>query len=82
MTTTYEIEKELTSETGHGHGCWEVFAEKMVEDGKAVAGNYHDEIKDAKGKTITLWMAYEEYLTNGGCEWQDGCPGTEYTGEE
>lgn len=72
----HEAERELTSQSGHGRGCWEVFAEEMAEK-HGIDGQPFDEING-----ITLWMAYEESLAAGECRRQTGCPGTEYEGEE
>lgn len=64
----HDIEKDLTAETEHGHGCWEVFAEKMAET-HGLDGRHDDELDG-----LTLWMHYEEFITGGGCEEQAGCP--------
>lgn len=77
MTIDQDTERELTSETGHGHGCWEIFAEHAVEAGRAATGRHDDEVDG-----VTLWIKYEEFLAAGGCEREIGCPGTEYEGDE
>lgn len=76
MTIDQDTERELTSETGHGHGCWEIFAEKAVEAGRAATGRHDDEVGG-----VTLWIEYEEFLAAGGCEWSEGCPDVVIEGE-
>lgn len=64
-----DIERELTSGTSHGHGCWEAFAEKAVEAGRATTGRHDDEVDG-----LTLWLHYLDFIAEGGCENEIGCP--------
>ena len=70
----HDEERELTAETDHGHGCWEIFSEKAADE-HGIAGRHDDEINGQ-----TLWLAYLEAIEAGQCERQDGCPDTKYDG--
>lgn len=79
MTTSidHDIERDLTGESGHGHGCWEIFSEKAVEAGQVATGRHDDEIDG-----VTLFVAWLDAIEGGLCERQQGCPGTEYDGPD
>jgi hypothetical protein len=63
LEINHELEKSLTADTGHDHGCWEEYRERQIEawaereghdiDNLPIAGR-HDDIIDGR----TAWEHY------------------------
>ncbi len=64
----HDTERELTAGTEHGHGCWEIFSEISAESGET-EGKWSDEVDG-----VTLWVKYLDWIEQGGCHEQVGCP--------
>lgn len=59
----HDVEHMLTATTGHDHGCWEEFAERIIERTRADVAGRHDDVIDG----LTIWEHYErEILIDGG----------------